>query len=128
MLRPHLERGPDDRPRLRVLLLNPEAPGLPRLAGEIGESAESLSSGIRLAEARLRGLAEVGHVEVYRHRTLPVWRTIRLDTAVYVSTFHSGWEGHESATYKVLATPYDPLFAGWLRQFDDMVNEAERII
>ncbi|MGY0459447.1 helix-turn-helix domain-containing protein [Kitasatospora sp. cg17-2] len=128
LLRPHLERGADARPRLRVLLLHPEAPAVADRAREIGESAESLSSGILLAEARLRELAEVGHVEVYRYRTLPVWRTIRLDATLYVSSFHSGWEGHESATYKVLATPYGPLFAGWRRQLDAMVTEAERII
>ncbi|WP_406111734.1 hypothetical protein [Kitasatospora purpeofusca] len=82
----------------------------------------------RLAEARLRELAEIGHVEVYRYRTLPVWRVIRLDKTLYVSVFDTDWEGHESATYKVLATPYGPLYRGWRRMVDAMVDDAERVI
>ncbi|MFJ4792474.1 helix-turn-helix domain-containing protein [Kitasatospora purpeofusca] len=128
LLRPHLDRDGDEPPRLRVLLLAPDSPALTRRAVEIGESAESLSGGVRLAEARLRELAEIGHVEVYRYRTLPVWRVIRLDKTLYVSAFDTDWEGHESATYKVLATPYGPLYRGWRRMFDAMVDDAERVI
>ncbi|MFI8080224.1 helix-turn-helix domain-containing protein [Kitasatospora sp. NPDC086009] len=128
LLRPHLDRDGDEPLRLRVLLLDPDSPALIRRAAEIGESPESLSGGVRLAEARLRELAKVGHVEVYRYRTLPVWRVIRLDKTLYVSSFDTDWEGHESATYKVLATPYGPLYRGWRREFDAMVDGAERMI
>ncbi|MFD5085243.1 helix-turn-helix domain-containing protein [Kitasatospora sp. NPDC058201] len=128
LLRPHLDRDGDTPPRLRVLLLDPESPALVRRAAEIGESPESLAGGVRLAEARLRELSEVGHVEVYHYRTLPVWRVIRLDKTLYVSAFDADWEGHESATYKVLATPYGPLYRGWRRLFDAMVADAERVI
>ncbi|WP_405006495.1 XRE family transcriptional regulator [Kitasatospora purpeofusca] len=128
LLRPHLDRDGDEPPRLRVLLLAPDSPALIRRAAEIGESPESLSGGVRLAEARLRELAEIGHVEVYRYRTLPVWRVIRLDKTLYVSAFDTDWEGHESATYKVLATSYGPLYRGWRRMFDAMVDDAERVI
>ncbi|MFJ4090564.1 helix-turn-helix domain-containing protein [Kitasatospora sp. NPDC089913] len=128
LLRPHLDRDGDDPPRLRVLLLAPDSPALARRAAEIGESPESLASGVRLAEARLRELAELGRVEVYRYRTLPVWRVIRLDKTLYVSAFDTDREGHESPTYKVLATPYGPLYRGWRRTFDAMVDDAERVI
>ncbi|GAA4981098.1 helix-turn-helix transcriptional regulator [Kitasatospora paranensis] len=128
LLRTHLDRDGDKPPRLRVLLLDPDSPAAARRAEEIGESVESLAGGVRLAEARLRELAEAGHVEVYRYRTLPVWRVIRLDTTLYVSAFDAGWEGHESATYKVLATPHGPLYRGWRRGFDAMVDDAERVI
>ncbi|MFE7559679.1 helix-turn-helix domain-containing protein [Kitasatospora sp. NPDC057500] len=128
LLRPQLDRGANTRPRLRVLLLHPESSALRQRAREIGESPESLASGVLLAEAQLRDLAAVGQVEVYRYRTLPVWRTIRLDNVVYVSAFDRDWEGHQSATYKVLATPYGPLYRGWRRQYEAMVAEAEQVI
>ncbi|MER8183501.1 helix-turn-helix transcriptional regulator [Kitasatospora sp. NPDC094015] len=128
LLRPHLDRDGDVAPRLRVLMLDPDSPALARRAAEIGESTESLAGGVRLAEACLRELAEVGEVEVYRYRTLPVWRVIRLDTTLYVSVFDAGWEGHQSATYKILATPIGPLYRAHRRQFDAMVEDGQRVI
>ncbi|MDH6709732.1 transcriptional regulator with XRE-family HTH domain [Kitasatospora sp. MAA19] len=128
LLRQHLDRDGDQAPRLRVLLLDPDSPAAARRATEIGESAESLASGIRLAEARLRELAEVGQVEVYRYSEVPVWRLIRLDRTLYVGSFDTDWEGHESATYKVLPTPSGPLYRGWRRQFEVLLDGAERVI
>lgn len=128
LLRPHLDRDGDAPPRLRVLLLDPDSPAVARRAAEIGESAESLAGGIRLAEARLRELAASGGVEVYRYRTLPVWRVIRLGTVLYVGAFDAEWEGHESATYKLVRTPGGPLWAGLARLFDAMVEDSTRII
>ncbi|MBO1415431.1 helix-turn-helix transcriptional regulator [Streptomyces sp. FH025] len=128
LLRRHMDRDGDPAPRLRVLLLDPDSPAAQRRAAEIGESAESIAGGIRLAKARLRELAECGHVEVYQYSTVPVWRIIRLDRTLYVGAFDADWEGHESATYKVLPTPHGPLYRGWLRQFEVMVDSAERVI
>ena len=127
LLRPAVSRG-DEPPRVRVLLLHPDSPATARRAAEIGESAESLAGGVRLAEARLRELADVGDVQAFRYRVLPTWRVIRLDTTLYVSAFDTDWEGHESATYKVLATPHGPLYRGFRRMFDAMVEEGERVI
>ncbi|GAA1216667.1 hypothetical protein GCM10009665_03170 [Kitasatospora nipponensis] len=92
------------------------------------ESSESLAGGVRLAESRLRELAAGGTVEVYRYSSLPVWRIIRLDTTLYVASFASTWEGHESATYKVVATPHGPLYQGFRRLFDSMLADAQRVI
>ncbi|MFE3873139.1 helix-turn-helix domain-containing protein [Kitasatospora sp. NPDC059146] len=128
LLRQHMDRDGDTAPRLRVLLLDPNSPAAEWRAAEIGESTESLAGGIRLAEARLRELAKHRQVEVYRYSTVPVWRIIRLDRTVFVGSFDVDWEGHESATYKVLATPHGPLYRGWRRQFDVMVEDAERVI
>ena len=66
---------------MRALLLHCDAPAVAARAAEIGESAESLSSGIRLAEARLREIAAGRDLTVYRYRILPTWRIIRCDTA-----------------------------------------------
>ncbi|MFJ9752949.1 hypothetical protein [Streptomyces chartreusis] len=60
-------------------LLDPDSDALARRAAKIGESAESLASGVRLAEARLRELAEAGDVGVWRYQMLPTWRVIRTD-------------------------------------------------
>ncbi|WP_059012507.1 helix-turn-helix domain-containing protein [Streptomyces specialis] len=128
LLRPTLTRVSGPAPTLRVLLLHPEAPALAQRAEEIGESAESLAGGVRLAEARLAELAEVCEVQAYRYRILPTWRLIRLDSTVYVSSFDVGWEGHKSATYKVVETPSGPLFAGFRRMFQAMLDDGERIV
>lgn len=129
LLRPHLDRDGNPPPRLRVLLLAPDSPATALRAAEIGESTESLASGVLLAEARLRELAAAGGgVEVYRYNTLPIWRVVRLDTTLYVGSFSATWEGHESATYKLVGTPYGPLYDGFRRLFDSMLTDAHRVI
>lgn len=117
-----------DPPRARILLLHPDAPALAARAAEIGESAESLAGGVRLAESLLREVASGGDLAVYRYRTLPTWRIFRLDTTMYVSGFDVGWEGHESAAYKVMETPHGPLYRGFRRMFDALIAEGERSI
>jgi hypothetical protein len=115
-------------PRARVLLLHPDSPALAARAAEIGESPESLAGGVRLAEARLRDMAKGRQLAAYRYRILPTWRVIRLDATMYVSAFDAGWEGHESAVYKVMATPSGPLFRGFRRMFEALIAEGERTI
>ncbi|MBT2453749.1 helix-turn-helix transcriptional regulator [Streptomyces sp. ISL-86] len=127
MLRAHLGQQ-DDRLRVRVLLLDPEAPALAQRAAEIGESAESLASGVRLAEARLRELSGICDIEVYRYGMLPTWRVIRTDSIMFVGAFDAGWEGHESATYKVMETPHGPLFRGFQRMVEAIISGAERTV
>ncbi|MET9386647.1 helix-turn-helix transcriptional regulator [Streptomyces sp. NPDC002928] len=114
--------------RIRVLLLDPDSDALARRAAEIGESSESLASGVRLAEARLRELADSSEIQVYRYRMLPTWRLVRTDSTMFVSAFDAGWEGHESATYKVMETPHGPLFRGFRRMFDAIVDGAQRTV
>ncbi|MER5220847.1 helix-turn-helix domain-containing protein [Streptomyces flaveus] len=115
--------------RVRVLLLDPDSDALGQRAAEIGESAESLAGGVRLAEARLRELLADGcDITAYRYRMLPTWRLIRTDSTMFVSAFDAGWEGHESATYKVMETPHGPLFRGFRRMFEALVAGAQRMI
>lgn len=114
--------------RVRVALLDPDSDALARRAAEIGESAESLASGVRLAEARLRELAEAGDVAVWRYRMLPTWRLIRTDGTMFVGAFDAGWEGHESALYKVMETPHGPLYRGFRRMFEAVIDGAQRTI
>lgn len=127
MLRAHLGRT-DGRLRVRVLLLDPEGPALGQRAAEIGESAESLAGGVRLAEARLRELTDLCDIEVYRYGMLPTWRIIRTDRTMFVGAFDAGWEGHESATYKVMETPHGPLYRGFRRMFQAVIDGAERTV
>ncbi|MGW2584505.1 helix-turn-helix domain-containing protein [Streptomyces virginiae] len=127
MLRAHLGR-PDGRLRVRVLLLDPEGSALLQRAAEIGESPESLAGGVRLAEARLRELSDVCDIEVYRYGMLPTWRIIRTDSLMFVGAFDAGWEGHESATYKVMETPHGPLYRGFRRMFEAVIDGAERTV
>lgn len=128
LLRSSLGRGSEAGPRVRILMLDPEAPALAVRAAEIGESTESLASGVRLAEARLRELRSVCDVHVYRYRLLPTWRLLRLDSILFVSAFDAGWEGHESALYKIVETPNGPLYRGFRRMLEAMVREGVRTI
>lgn len=114
--------------RVRVALLDPDSDALTQRAAEIGESAESLASGVRLTEARLKELAGAGDVGVWRYRMLPTWRVIRTDSTMFVGAFDAGWEGHESALYKVMATPHGPLFRGFRRMFEAVIAGAERTV
>lgn len=114
--------------RVRVALLDPDSAALARRAAEIGESVESLAGGVRLAEARLRELADSCDIGVWRYAMLPTWRIIRTDSTMFVGAFDAGWEGHESATYKVMATPHGPLFRGFRRMFEAVIDGAKRTI
>lgn len=127
LLRASLSR-PVDAPTVRVLLLDPDSPATAVRAAEIGESPESLASGIRLTEARLRELTETCDMQVYLYGGLPTWRIVRLDTALYLSAFDAGWEGHDSAVYKIMATPSGPLFRGFSRMFNAKVDASERTV
>jgi hypothetical protein len=128
LLRGSMTRTDGEAPRVRVLLLHPESPAVALRAAEIGESAESLAGGVRLAEARLRELSGACDLKAYRYRIFPTWRIIRLDTTMYVSAFDAGWEGHESATYKVMETPHGPLYRGFRRMFEALIGDAEQTI
>ncbi len=129
LLRDALARPADERrPRLRVALLHPESAAVAVRATEIGETPESLAAGIQLTEARLRDLSDCCDIEVYRYRAVPTWRVIRLDKVLYVGAFDAGWEGHESATYKLIETPRGPLYRGYRRQFDTLIADAERSV
>lgn len=114
--------------QVRIALLDPDSEALARRAAEIGESTDSLASGVRLAEARLRELADSCDISVWRYGMLPTWRLIRLDNVLFVGAFDSGWEGHESATYKVVETPHGPLFRGFCRMFDAVIDGAQRTV
>ncbi|MEU6394113.1 XRE family transcriptional regulator [Streptomyces sp. NPDC046939] len=114
--------------RVRVALLDPDSEALAKRAAEIGESPESLAAGVRLTEARLRDLSDTCDISVWRYRMLPTWRLIRADDTLFVGAFDSGWEGHESATYKVMATPHGPLYRGFRRMFEAVVDGARRTV
>ncbi|MFJ8140669.1 helix-turn-helix domain-containing protein [Streptomyces sp. NPDC096013] len=114
--------------RVRVALLDPDSEALTRRAAEIGESTESLASGVLLAEARLRELADTCDIGVWRYGMLPTWRVIRTDSTMFVGAFDAGWEGHESATYKIMSTPHGPLYRGFRRMFEAIIDGAKRSV
>lgn len=111
--------------RVRVLLLDPDATAARRRAEEIGEAAEAFSAGIRLVQARLRELAALPAVdlEVRHYRDLPVWRTLRFDDTVMVSSFDSQWEGFQSPI--VVPAPGGMLHRGFRRAFEVAWEEGE---
>lgn len=108
--------------RVRVLLLDPDAPATASRAAEIGESAEAFAAGIRLALSRLAEFS--GHpcvmLETVLYDTLPTWRMLGFDGTLYLSAFGAASEGHRSGMYKLTAAADGVLHAGFLRQFDEM--------
>lgn len=45
---------------------------------------------------------------------------------MFLSAFDAGWEGHESATYKIMQKPHGPLYRGFRQMFDAMLADGER--
>ncbi|MGP8300669.1 hypothetical protein ACTPOK_22625 [Streptomyces inhibens] len=76
----------------------------------------------------MRELSSVCDLQVYRYEMRPKWRIIRLDDTLFVSAFDASWEGHESATYKVMKTPHGPLYRGFQRMFASMVETGIRTV
>jgi hypothetical protein len=129
LLRPSMTQR--TRPlQLRVLLVRPHSDAAQRRAEEINEPPASFSAGIILAQARLREIATLPHVTVegYEYDVLPVWRLVNIDGTLFVSTFTPEWEGHESRLYKLVATQIGPLYQGFQRTFDDLLERSTRII
>lgn len=125
-----LLRDPLSAPReqpvtVRVLLLDPDSPAAAHRAAEIGESAGSFTAGIRMAIARLEELAALDHIDLTArtYTSMPVWRIIRVDHAVYLSMFDPAAEGHESDVYKITGTG-NLLHAGFNRHFEDYWTNA----
>lgn len=117
--------------QVRVLLLDPDCDAAAQRAREIGESAAAFAAGIKLTLARLEELAaaEPGMtLETRLYDRLPIWRIIRLDGTLWVSTFAAAWEGHESTIYEVQETPRGALWAGYRRTYDDLIEHSRRVI
>lgn len=127
LLRPAFAESP--RPvAVRVLLLDPDSDAATARAGEIGESAEGFTAGIRMSIARLRELSAVADVQAWLYDALPIWRLFGLDDTLYVSSFTATWEGHESPTYKISAGAGGALYAGFRRTFTDVLTHAQRVV
>ncbi len=125
-----LLRGPIRRRttpvRIRVLLLDPDAPSAAIRAAEIGESLESFAAGIRLSLVRLAEFASHPFVSLQTavYAEMPTWRMFRFDDTLYLSAFGTSSEGHRSGMYKLTAATNGVLHAGFLRQYDDAWHRA----
>jgi hypothetical protein len=129
LLRGPLAARPDDV-RVRVLLLDPDAPAAAARASEIGESAEAFTAGIRLCLARLAELAGYPRVDlqVAIYADVPTWRIIRLDDVMYLSAFGEWSEGHRSGMYKLTAAANGVLHAGFVRHFEDVWQRSRPVM
>jgi len=128
-----LLRGPLRRRRtpvrMRVLLLNPDAPSAVLRAAEIGESLDSFAAGIRLSLARLAEFADHPFVSLQTavYIEMPTWRMLRFDDTLYLSAFGTLSAGHRSGMYKLTAATNGVLHAGFLRQYDDAWHRARHL-
>ena len=83
------------------------------------------------AETALARLAEFADHPFVRMRTalygsLPTWRLLVFDGTLYLSACAPSSEGHRSGMYKLTAAGDGVLYAGSLRQFDNMWRQARR--
>jgi transcriptional regulator with XRE-family HTH domain len=117
-------------PRVRVMVLHHESPAVSRIAEEVGETARFFSASLRFAEELLGELAEEGtlKLEVYRYRTPPVWRMIRLDDTSFVAVIGARSDPHASLVYRFSPTPPATFAAGFERYFEALRDGAERVI
>jgi transcriptional regulator with XRE-family HTH domain len=131
-----LLRGPliredrDSIAHVRVLLLHPDSPAVARIAEEIGETPRFLAASLRFSEDLLGEMAELGTVrlEVYRYRTPPVWRMIRLDATVFASVIGCRSDSRTSLVYRLAPTAPGCLSYGFDRLFAATLGDAERAI
>jgi transcriptional regulator with XRE-family HTH domain len=129
-----LLRGPlaerTDDIRVRVLLLDPDAPAASARASEIGERPEGFAAGIRLSITRLAELADCLSVslQVALYQDLPTWRIIRLDSTLFLSAFGRWSEGHRSGMYKLSAAVNGVLHAGFVRHFEDVWQRSRLVL
>jgi hypothetical protein len=124
-----LRKAISPRVRLRMLLLNPESDAVGRRAAEIGESAESFAAGIRLAIARIEELSSADRsVEVYLYDQVPVWRIIKLDDALFVSSFTFRHEGHDSPIHRLEPDRRGILHQAFVRTVEQAFSCSQRIV
>lgn len=118
------------RPLLRALLLDPESPAANRRAAEVGESAESFTSGVTLSVSRLRDLGEQtgAQVQVYFYDMLPTWRVLALDDVAFLSAFGHAHEGHTSSMYKIVASEHGALHRGFHRFMGELRTQSRRVL
>lgn len=117
--------------QVRILPLDPDCEPAAQRAAEIGESPAAFTAGIKLTLARLEeiAVADAGiDLRVSLYATLPIWRIIRVDDMLWMSSFNPGWEGHESTMYEIPESPRGSLWSGYRRQFDYLNAGARRVI
>jgi|SRR5579872_408869 len=107
--------------KVRVLLLNPAGVYLNRRASELGEDSGAFRQGVETTIRTLLSLKQTfGTWEIGLYDELPVWRLIRLDGDVFVSTYPANGDGHRSAMYHITDGPELSLFASFTRLFESL--------
>lgn len=116
--------------RLRVLVLHPESPAVACMAETVGETERFFSASLRFGEELLHELADEGtlKLEVYRYRTQPVWRMVRLDNTVFVAVIGPRSDTRTSMVYRLAPTPPGSVAYGFSKHFETALQESERII
>jgi transcriptional regulator with XRE-family HTH domain len=131
-----LLRAPLTRPerepkaRVRVLVLDQKSPSLRCLAETVGETERFFAASLRFGEELLHELADAGTVdlEVYRYRSRPVWRIVRLDSTLFVSAIGPRNEPRARTMYRLAPNPPGAISYGFRGQLETLFDEAERII
>ncbi|MFF2512404.1 hypothetical protein [Streptomyces sp. NPDC058086] len=107
----------------------PKTPSALKSVGVTLTTAPQRSGSARRDVLAVRGLGLIGLNDSRLRACLPRDQGGKgPDSTMFVSAFDAGWEGHESATYKVMETPHGPLFRGFRRMFDAVIDGAQRTV
>jgi hypothetical protein len=119
LLHGHLKARAQDL-KVRILLLNPESEACAKRAGEIKEDLAYFKGAINTAIEAVRDLKKLpgGHIDGRLYDEWTVWRLIRIDDCILVSSFVPNQEGHKSAMYRIHRGSSLSLFASFDRHFE----------
>jgi hypothetical protein len=126
LLRQHI-LDHNDELKVRLLLLNPASSACSQRALEIKEDVNYFTGGIKLA---INGIGELKrlnatNVEARLYNQLPVWRIIRIDDNIFVSSYLPSRDGHMSPMYRIQKGAVMSLFPTFVRQFDEIWGKSK---
>lgn len=126
---PLTREGRGGRARLRLLVLHPDSPSVGHVAAAVGETERFFTASMRFGEELLHELADEGGIdlEVYRYRSRPVWRMIKLDDTVFVGVIGARRDARAQYVHRLAPPPRGAAY-GFDLHFQALLADAERVI
>lgn len=111
---------------IRILVLDPKSPYCERRAREIDETPATFRTGIETTIRTVMKLKETYSAwDIRLFDALPVWRLIRADSDLFVSTYPAKSDGHRAPMYHIQSGPEFSLFPAFERYFESLWENGE---
>ena len=118
---------PQDPPNTRVLILNPKSGFAEQRAREIGETTVVMRRGIESTIRTILALKENSpRWDIRLYANAPIWRIIRIDDDLFVSTYPLKQDGHRSLMYHIHNGPQLSLYPSFARYFEAIWDAAAK--